>query len=163
MRQCLLAVPLLLLTACALSEGLPATLPPPLTIAPGPALTAAGSCEDNRALSDWLQVSMDYAGRFATLVAEAGTRSTGDLYADVVMMGRMRAVVGEVATPDCAQPPQRMMMATMDRAIERFQAYVNGDADNLGNVVAETLGQIDQVGLVYAELLQRLEAQLQAQ
>lgn len=163
MRACLYAVLSILLVACALQEPLPATLPPPLTIAPPPALTIAGSCDENRALADWLQFSIDYADQFATLVAETATKAVDKMADDVVLMGRMRDIIAGLPTPECAEPAQRMMMATMARAIGRFLAYINRESDSLGNMVAETLGQLDQIGVIHDDLMVRLETQLEAQ
>jgi hypothetical protein len=163
MRHCLLISLIVFLSACALQEPLPVTLPPPLTIVPAPTLTLTGRCDENSDLADWLQFSMDYADQFATLVSETGVKAAGDMVDDVVMMGRLREVAARVPTPDCAEPAQRMMMTTMDRAIALFLAYTNREADSLDNVVAETLGQIDQISVIHDDLMQRLEAQLQAQ
>lgn len=163
MRHSLFALLLMLLAACALQEPMPVTPPPPLTIPPPPELTMTGSCDDNSALSDWLQFSIDYANQFASLVAEAGAKPAADMADDVVLMGRMRDVIAGVPTPDCAEPAQRMMIETMNRAIDRFLVYVNRDADNLDNIVAETLGQLDQISTIHDELMTRLDEQLQAQ
>ena len=163
MRCCCCVALLVLLSACALQEPLPVTSPPPLTIVPASALTLAGTCDENRDLADWLQFSLDYVAQFASLVSEAGAKSVGEIRDDVVMMGQLRELIAHLPTPDCAEPAQRMMMATMDEAISVFVAYVNREADGLGNIVAQTLGQIDQIGVIHDDLMQRLDGQLQTQ
>lgn len=154
---------MLLLTACALGEGLPPTPAAPLTLEPPPDLTLVGDCNISSDLADWLQFSTYYAKEFTELVSETAAKSPGEMYADVILMGKMRADFSGVSAPDCAEPAHRMMVVTMTRAIDGFQAYVNGEADSLGNTVAEVLGQFDQLAAIQADLNRRLEAQLQAQ
>ncbi|MBZ0301006.1 MAG: hypothetical protein K8J31_14760 [Anaerolineae bacterium] len=162
-RHCLLLIPMLLLTACALGEGPSPTPPPPLTVGPPPTLTFSGDCVVSRELADWLQYSTYYVTRFTELLTQAGSKRAGEMYEDVVMMSRMRDDFGGIATPDCAEPAQRLIVVTMTRAIESFQAYVNGESSSLDNTVAEALGQFDQVNVIQKDLNTRLEAQLREQ
>lgn len=160
MRRLLLCIPIMFLTACALQEGPEATLPPPLTLAAPLPIVLEGDCNNNQNLADWLQFSTYYVGEFSELVTSTATKDPGAMYEDVVMMGRIRDVIGRTPAPDCAEAAHRMFIRAIDRAIEVFQATANRSVDGLGNIVAETLGQFDQVALVQAELTERLEVQL---
>lgn len=162
-RRCLYVIPLLLLAACALGEGPSPTPHPPLTVGPPPTLTFSGDCTVSRELADWLQYSTYYVTRFTELMTQAGSKRVDEMYEDVLLMSRMRDDFGGVATPDCAEPAQRMIVVTMTRAVDNFQSYVNGEASSLGNAVAEALGQFDQVAVIQKDLNDRLEAQLNAQ
>ncbi len=153
----------LLLTACALGEGLPPTPITPLTLEPPPALTLAGDCNLSSDLADWLQFSTYYAQEFNDLVSAAASKPAGEMYADVELMGKLRADFSSVPAPDCAEPAHRLIVTTMTRAIDGFQPYINGEANSLGNTVAEILAQFDQIDAIQADLNRRLEEQLQAQ
>jgi hypothetical protein len=149
-----------LVTACALQEAPPSTPLPPLTLLPPPALVLAGSCQVNRDLADWLQYATFYAEEYVRLVSAAAAKAPADMYDDVILLGQMRDDFSQVKTPDCAEPAQRLIVAAMTRAVEGFQAVINGDSSSLGSTVADVLAQFDQVALIQAELTARLEAQL---
>ena len=161
MRHWLLCGLVMLLSACALQEGPPATPPPPLTIAPPPTLSFAGSCNDSSTLSDWLHVSTFYVSEFSDLISNTAVKAPDEMYADVITMGQMRDIISQTVTPDCAEPAHRLMVRTMDEAIEGFQKLINGEADSLNDIVTVSLGQLGQVEVSHNELLAQLEAQLQ--
>jgi hypothetical protein len=160
MRRSLLVVPMILLSACALQEAPAPTLPPPLTLAAPPPIILEGNCDNNQNLADWLQFSTYYVGEFTGLVTLTATKDPSEMYDDVVMMSRIQDVVGRTPAPDCAEAAHRILMRAIEQAITDFQAIANHEKAGLGNIVAETLGQFDQVAVVQEELTQRLETQL---
>lgn len=151
---------LLLLVGC-MPQAM-GTPPPPLTLTPPPTLTFAGECTNSRDLSNWLEFSTFYVSEFRKLVSEAAAKHINDTYDDVVMMARLRTDFSGIAAPDCAQSAQQMIVVAMSQAISSFQAFMNQDADGLGNMVAEVLAQFDQVAVIQGELMTQLESQLQS-
>jgi hypothetical protein len=155
------AVCTLFLAACALQEGPPITAPPPLTLeAPAP-LRFEGDCNDNRDLANWLQFTNYQVGEFASLVSTTATLSPIEMRDQVQVLATMRQAVSQTAAPDCAEPAHRLVIETMNRAIEAFLARSNGEAVDLNQIIAEVLGQFDQIAVIYEDLNARLEAQLQ--
>jgi hypothetical protein len=162
-KNCLRIMPVVVLTACALAETPPPTTHPPLTLAPPPELAFAGDCNISSNLADWLLYSTYYVSEFTELVSAAAEKRAGEAYDDVLLMARMRDDYSTVATPDCAEPAQRMIVGTMTRAVQRFQAFVNGESRDLSATLRETLGQFDQVAAIQRDLNSRLESQLSQQ
>jgi hypothetical protein len=126
-------------------------------------VTIAGDCDNNRDLANWLQFTEYHLGEFQSLVSTAATQNDADMYESVLLMGRMRDTISSTAAPDCAEPTQRLAVATINRAIEGFQARVNGENVDMTGLLAEVLAQLDLIALTYVDLNARLEVQLQAQ
>jgi hypothetical protein len=81
----------------------------------------------------------------------------------VVYMARLRDEASKVITPECAQPIQSLLVDAMNTAVTNFQAYSNNDLQDLGNIVAEIIGQVDRVIAAQNDLKTRLEGQFQTQ
>lgn len=158
-QYCWVAV-MLIVGACASEGGTPL---PPLTVSPPPTPNFTGDCASSRDLADWLQYSTFYVTDFARVMSEAAAKGKGDMYDDVILMGRMRADYGGIAAPDCAEAAHTVLVSAMSEAVSNFQAYINGEADSLGNTVAQVLGQLDEVSAIQTDLNTRLENQLQQQ
>ena len=153
----------LFLASCALGDTAPRTPPPPVTVSPPPTITFSGDCEVNRELSDWLEYSTFYVGKFVDLISAAGAKPSDAVYDDVVLMGRLRGDFSSVPVPNCAEPVEGMILTAMSGAIDGFQSYANGDSDSVSNLVADTLRQFDLVTAGQQGLNAQLETQLRGQ
>jgi hypothetical protein len=149
----------LLAAACALAEGPTPTPPPPITLAAPPPLVLQGDCETTGGLDSWLQSSVFYVTEFQAAVNRAAGLQRGELFDTVVMMARIRDAASETAAPECAVPVHLMMVETFKSTVDVFQMYANGERDNLGNTVVDTIGQLDRIVAGQNELKARLEAQ----
>ena len=153
----------LFLASCTLGDNATRTPPPPVTVSLPPTITYSGDCKINQELSDWLEYSTFYVGKFVDLVSSAGAKSSDAVYDDVVLMGRLRSDFSSVPVPNCAEPVEGMILSAMGRAIDGFQSYSNGDSDSVSNVVADTLRQFDLVTTGQRDLNAQLETQLRQQ
>ncbi len=153
---------MVLLAGCSLWEEPPTQSIVPLSLPPEPTLIFRGNCNNNRELADWLQYSSYYVDQFADLVTTAAAENRATMRARVLEIAALREEYAQVATPNCAEPGQRMFFNAMDRALVSFQQYVNGETNNLGNLLPEVLGAIDRIYLVQDDLRARLDAQLAA-
>ncbi len=154
---------LLFLSACALGEGAETTPAPPLTLPPPPPLRIEGDCVRTEALDTWLQSTELFVSEFLSAVNTAANQQRGELHGTVVRMARVRDAANITAAPDCVVNIHLLFVETMNTAIDSLQAYANGDRDNLGNLVPETISQLDRVTAGHNELKARLEAQYQSQ
>ncbi len=151
------------LAACAIAEQPEGTPPPPVTLAPAPAIVLEGNCDVTAGLDNWLQSTELYVIELQALINGAPNKQRGALYEDVLRMARIRDVASATAAPECVVPVHFMLMDTLNNAVDKFQAYVNGDADNLGDTIPSTLSQIDRIIAGQNELKARLEAQYRSQ
>ena len=152
---------IMILTACALWEEPPSQPRLLLTIEPQPTLIFSGNCDNNRELADWLQYSTYYVEQFTELVTTTAAGNQQSIREGVAEIAALRADYAQVVTPDCAEPGQRMFLNAINRSIDTFRRYVNGEIDNIGNLLPEALGEIDRINLVQEELRTRLNAQLE--
>lgn len=160
-RGILVGVLALVLSACALGDVPAVSTPVPVTLPPPPTVVYAGDCTETDGLDTWAQASEFFVAQFLTEVNRAANQSQGELRDTVQLMARIRDEVSKVVTPDCAAEVQQLIVETMNSAVDSFQAFANGDADNLGGVVADVLGRIDRVIAGQNELKARLEGQYQ--
>lgn len=159
-----LMVSLITLAGCALGDVAQPTAPPPITLAPPPTAVFAGECEQTPDLDAWLQGTATFlVPEFIAAVNDAAGKPSTAVYADVMRMARLRDAASDRPTPDCATELQLMLMDAMNTAVERFQAYANGDVGDTGETVAVVIGQLDQVSALQNELIGRLEAQYRAE
>ncbi|MBI5669747.1 MAG: hypothetical protein HZC41_17255 [Chloroflexi bacterium] len=156
----LLAV-LPLLAACALGDAGEATPAAPVTLLPPPEMTFRGSCDNTRDLELWLQITTRLASEFLQVMNDAAGRSKGEIREALSTMAALRDSTHQAVTPDCAVDSEILLGDAMNRAITAFQEYVNGARTDLGNTVAETNDQIEQVIAIQNELTLRLDTQLQ--
>lgn len=156
---------LLLLAGCALGDvGQPPTLPPPITIAPPPTAVFEGTCAQTPALDAWLQSTATFLlPEFMTTLSAAANKSRAEVYEDVLRLARLRDAASGRPTPDCATELQLMLMDVMNTAVDRLQAYANGEVVNFSEAAAEAIAQLEQVTALQNELISRLEAQYQAE
>jgi hypothetical protein len=160
-RRAIWAITLIFLASCALNEGPPVTPPPPLTLEAPTSLQFEGDCNNNRDLANWLQFTAYHVGEFAKLVSMTATMGPIEMRENILALATKRETVAQTPAPDCAEPAHRLVIETMNRAIDAFQARTNGEPVDLSRIVAEILGQFDQIAIVYEDLNARLEAQLE--
>lgn len=153
----------ILLGGCALSEDPVLTPPPPLTIMPGPTPILAGACELTRDLNEWLQASTFYAAEFGARLNAMSNQGRGTIYAYVQELAEMRNALSAVPAPDCTHTLHQLLLTTMDRAISTYQAFANGEVEQIGGTLSEVIGQLDRVAAGHAELTARLQAQFEAE
>lgn len=152
----------LVLAGCALGDAPPVTTIPPVTLAVPPTLVFAGDCEGTEELNSWLQSTDFLVTEFLTTINSTVGLSREALRERVLHLGKVRDEASKVVTPDCAQPVHLLLVEAMNTAVSNFQAYANGDLQDLGNIVAEIIGQVDRVIAAQNDLKTRLEAQFQA-
>ena len=164
-KRCVGLIPvLLILTACALGNApSSATTIPPVTLAVPPTMVFAGDCEGTEELNNWLQSTDFLVSEFLTTLNGMMSLNREDMRAQVLHLGKVREEANKVVTPDCAQAIQLLMVEAMDTAVTNFQAYANNDLQDLGNIVAEVIGQVDRVIAAQNDLKTRLEEQFAAQ
>lgn len=158
LRNCLIALSLFILAACAIADA-PAGTPIPITLQPPPTSVFAGDCSQTQGLDTWAQASEFFVAEFMKSVNTAATQSREAMHDTVIYMSKVRDGASEVVTPDCAQDAQKMMIDGMNKAVDSFQAYANGDVSSLGNIVAEIIGELDRVVARQDELKAQLESQ----
>lgn len=158
-----------MMCGCALQEDAPfdagisstQTEPVPVLVPEiQPSLVLEGTCDDSHVLSNWLQFSMYYVDQFDAMLYDVSILPSDAMYDHVILLMRMRQVVADIPTPDCAEVAQRLLMRTMNNAIDVFVAIVNQERDDPGNIVAESSTQLEHVRLVQQELMAQLEAQI---
>lgn len=165
-RYILLSLLLLTVAGCAIGDvpGQAEVTPlPPLTIAPPQTAVFAGDCENTPELDAWLQSATLFVAEFQTGINTILTQDRAEMYETVVHLARVRDATHNTVTPACAEDLQRLMLDMMDGAVTTLQAYVNGDTDDLGNLLPETIATIDRIIAGQNELITQLEAQFQAQ
>jgi hypothetical protein len=153
----------LLLTGCALGDVPEPTAGPPLTVQPGPTPVFAGDCIGTRELNQWLESSTFYAAQFTEQINALASANRNQVYAGVLELVNMRNALSTVPTPDCAEALHRLLLDAMETGINAYQAYANGDAENISSTVAEVVGQIDRVNAGHNELIARLQTQFEAE
>lgn len=158
LRYCLIALSLLMLTACAIGDA-PVGTPVPITLEPPPPTVFAGDCSQTQGLDTWAQASEFFVAEFMKSVNTAATQSREEMHDTVIYMSKVRDETSKVVTPDCAQDVQAMLINSMNKAVDNFQAFANGDVASLGNIVAEIIGELDRVVARQNELKARLETQ----
>lgn len=152
------------LTACALGDVAPPTPPPPITLAPPPTAVFEGACAQTPVLDAWLQSTATFlVPEFMTTLNEAALKQRAEVYADVMRMARLRDAATDRPTPDCATELQLMLMDAMNTAVNRFQAYANGENVNIEEAAAGVIAQLEQITALQNELISRLEAQYRAE
>lgn len=148
------------LTACALGDVGQPTPPPPITLAPPPTPAFEGQCVQTAALDAWLQGTATFlVPEFMAVLAEASRQPSAQVYDSVFRMARLRDAASERPTPDCATELQLILLDAMNTAVDRFQAFANGEAVNIGETAAAVTAQLEQVTALQNELISRLEAQ----
>jgi hypothetical protein len=159
--QCsLIVMSLLLLTACAIGDVPPGT-PVPITLEAPPTVIFSGDCSQTVGLDTWAQASEFFVAEFMKSVNTAATQTREAMHDTVIYMARVRDEASKVVTPDCAQDAQVMLIDSMNKAVNNFQAYANGDIASLGNIIAEIIGELDRVIARQDELKGQLETQYQ--
>lgn len=160
LRQGLTGMFLLMLAGCAIGDA-PQGTPVPITLAPPPTVVFAGDCSQTQGLDTWAQASEFFVAEFMKSVNTASTQNRNEMYNTVIYMSKVRDEASKVVTPDCAQDIQQMMVSSMNKAVENFQAFVNGDVSSLGNITAEIIGELDRVIARQNEIKAQLEARYQ--
>jgi oligoribonuclease (3'-5' exoribonuclease) len=160
LRNCLVGISLLMLTACAIGDAPPGT-PVPITLESPPTTVFAGDCSQTQGLDTWAQASEFFVAEFMKSVNTAATQSREEMHNTVIYMSKVRNEASKITTPDCAQDTQMMMIDSMNKAVDNFQAYANGDVSSLGNIAAEVIGELDRVIARQNELKAQLETQFQ--
>jgi len=148
------------LAACAVGD-VPATPPPPLTIEPPPTPVSEGTCEESSILETWLQKTTFAKNDFLNLMDAAASQGRADMVDEVMGMIDKRLAVSQTTVPDCATEPHLILLDAMNKAIEAFQKFVNGDAENLGNIVEDTKKRYETLDIYMVELSDRLDLQYQ--
>jgi hypothetical protein len=151
------------MTACALGDVANDTALPPMTLAPPPALNLVGTCDDTKTLETWLQITSELRTTFQTTMNMAAVKQMPEIYTDVINLAAMRDSAFAVATPDCASEVGIKLGDAMSQAVSSLQAFANGDAPDLGNVVTNINAQIDAVAVAQNELINRMDSQFQQQ
>ncbi len=163
-RSLLALVLLKLTTGCALGDVGQPTPPPPITLAPPPTAIFEGACAQTPALDAWLQATATFlVPEFMMTLTAAASKSRAEVYTDVLRLARLRDAASDRPTPDCATELQLILMDAMNTAVDRFQAYANGEAVSIGDAAAEVMARLEQVTALQNELISRLEAQYQAE
>jgi hypothetical protein len=148
------------LAACAVGD-IPATPPPPLTIEPPPTLVYEGACEQTSTLEVWLQKTTFAKNDFVNLMDAAASQGRAEMVDEVIGMIDRRLAVSRTTVPDCATEPHLILLDAMNKAIEAFQKFVNGDAENIGNIVGDTKKRFETLDIYMLELTDRLDLQYQ--
>lgn len=152
------------LTACALGDVDRPTPPPPITLAPPPTALFEGQCAQTPALDAWLQGTATFlVPEFTAALTEAARQSSAQAYNSVLRMARLRDAANGRPTPDCATELQLILMDAMNTAVDRFQAFANGETVDVGETAATVTAQLEQVMALQNELISRLEAQYRAE
>ncbi|MGQ9887405.1 MAG: hypothetical protein ACUVSX_02835 [Aggregatilineales bacterium] len=163
-RSLLTLVLLKLMTSCALGDIGRPTLPPPITLAPPPTAIFEGACDQTPVLDAWLQATATFlVPEFMTTLTAAAGKSRAEVYADVLRLARLRDAASDRPTPDCATELQLILMDAMNTAVNRFQAYANGEAVSISEAAAEAIARLEQVTALQNELISRLEEQYRAE
>lgn len=160
LRLCLVGMFGLILAACAIGDAPPST-PMPITLEAPPPTVFAGDCSQTQGLDTWAQASEFFVAEFMKSVNTAATQTREEMHDTVLHMSQVRNEASKVVTPECAQDAQTMLIESMNKAVDNFQAFANGDVASLGNIVAEIIGELDRVVARQNELKAQLEAQYQ--
>lgn len=159
-----LLLPLMLIvSACALNEVSPVTPPPAMTLNPPPSLIFTGKCENTKDLETWLQITTGLIAQFQTRMNEAAGKDRNEAYPITLELVEVRNAAYGVATPDCASDAQLILSDAMNQAVGALQAYVNGTASDTVGIIAEVNNRLDQVTASQAELINRVNTQIQNQ
>lgn len=150
-----------ILSACALTD-VKSTPVSPVTLAPPPELNFTGSCDNFKDLENWLQISTRVLADFRTQMSDTAAMKREEAYPGLQRMVQLRDSVYLAATPDCGHDAQVILSDAVNRAVQAFQGYINGDAGDISGKVAEVSILFDQVAEMQAELTARLQAEIQA-
>lgn len=151
---------------CAIADvpgGTDATAPPPLTLEAPPTAVFGGDCDNTPELDAWLQASTLFVSEFQAGINALSSQNRTEMYETVVHLSSVRDAAHGTITPQCAEPLHQLTLAMMDTAIDTLQPYVNGEIDDLGTLIPDTISTIDQIIASQNELIARLEAQFQGQ
>jgi hypothetical protein len=152
------------LAACALGDVAPPTPAPPITLAPPPTAVFSGECAQTPALDAWLQGTATFlVPEFMTTLTEAASKSSAQVYDNVLRMARLRDAASDRPTPDCAVELQLLLLDAMNTAVDSYLAFANGETVNIGETTASVMTQLEQVTALQNELISRLEAQYRAE
>jgi len=166
-RVLICSIVLVIAAGCAIGDvpggNARATPPPPLTLEAPPTTVFAGDCDNTPELEAWLQASTLFVSEFQTRINAIATQNRAEMYENVVYLAAVRDAAHGTVTPGCAGPLHQLTLDMMDRSVDTLQAYVNGDTDDLGTLIPDTISTIDQIIASQNELIARLEAQFQAQ
>ncbi len=164
MKRCLLLMAAVFaLAACALGDTPAPTSIPPVTLRPPNTPIFSGDCEGTAELNAWLESADFLVGEYLNTINSMSNLTPEAMREKVIYLGRVRDEAVKTVTPECAQQIHTLMLDSMNNAVDHFQAYANGDADNLGAIIAEVIGQIDRIIAAQDELKNCLEAQFQSQ
>lgn len=164
MRKIVQRLPLLmalLVSACAVANIPDATDSPPITLEAPPTPVVGGNCEVSSDLEQWLQAVYYIRTDFSSTMNNAANQTRSQMYDEVLYLVELRNAVSARPAPDCAVNLQQALVATMQEIIETFQAYANGDLENLGNRVTEFNARLDQITAMQDQLVIRLEDQIE--
>lgn len=164
LKRCILCFSLfILLAACALGDAPPATTSAPITLAAPPTMVFEGNCEGTEELNTWLQSTDFMVAEFLNSVNSMANLTREAMRERVLHMAKVRDEASKVVTPDCAAHIQLLLVEAMNTAVASFQGFANGDLQDLGNIVAEIIGQVDRVIAAQNDLKTQLEQQFQSQ
>lgn len=159
LRGCLVGA-VLVLAACASSQS-QETPPPPLTLSAPPTSQFSGTCDITPELEAWLQTTTFMRDDFLQLLDSAANKHRSDAYMDVMTMVDTRDKVSGMTVPDCANEAQLLLLDAMNKAIEAFQTFVNGQSVDLNAAVADAKKRIGVVQVIQDELMKRMDDQYQ--
>jgi hypothetical protein len=157
---CLSVLLVFITAACAIADspGAPTQIPP-LTFNPPPTLTFGGNCNYTPDLEHYVQDHYFLITWFRETLNNAALLSPTDMRPEVLRMAGLRDQMSTYSAPDCATELHQLTVDTMTRAVATFQAYSNGDAADLGNIVVDTNGNLDIALDINLQLQQRLDIQ----
>jgi hypothetical protein len=152
---------LLILAACG-GVGDQATPLPPLTLSPPTLAVIEGQCENTADLESWLQATEFSRREFIDLVDEASSKSRQRIYPDVIRLSQILISLSTRPAPDCAESAQSLIIDAMTLTTHQFQRYVNGDRDDLRQIIADARSDFDPVIRELDNLMERLTHQYAA-
>lgn len=148
------------LAGCALTD-IKNTPVPPVTLKAPPELNFTGSCDNSRDLENWLQITTIILSEFRTKMSDTAVLKREETSPGLQRMVQLRDSVYLAATPDCGHDAQVLLSDALNRAVQAFQSYINGDLNDISGKVAEVSVALDQVAEMNAELTVRLQDEIQ--
>ncbi|PJF40801.1 MAG: hypothetical protein D6737_14100 [Chloroflexi bacterium] len=155
-RWLIVAAPLVL-AACALGD-LPMSDDVAVTAAPIATPIFGGECDLNpNLLAGWLQTTTILAEEFNVGMNQAAALNRVELVDRLNELARLRSVIAETPTPDCAVDTQILLLSSMSAAIETFERYINGEIDSPTTEIVDLNDRFDQVSSMQQGLLSILQ------
>jgi len=146
------------LVGCSSGENDPST-PQFLTFEPIPTSFAAGTCDITADFEEWLQSTTFRVAELREFVEDATGKTPSELAPGVQHIYQVTDRMAETPVVTCAIETNSTVMLASRKLIERFQAYSNGDREDLNTIIDESV-----IDLATAEsTLQNLTIQLDAQ